>query len=99
MTTSEASKIAAFTDGHYIALGKMVVEFQQLELEISFGLARLMSPGNWDSSFEFALTIINEHSFANKLKLLSNFIETHPISHFVPSDSAYLDVATKNYNQ
>lgn len=99
MTTSDAAEPLVFTDAHYIALGKLVVQFQELEQAITFGLARLMQPKDLELAFGFTHTVLNELPFANRLKLLSNFVETHPVSHFVPSGSKHEKYAIEDYQE
>lgn len=99
MTPIETAVALKFTDAHYIALGKMVVQFQELEQAITIGLLRLMQPTDLGLAFGFTHTVINELSFANRLKLLSNFVETHPVTHFVPIGSQYEKGKTEDYHE
>ena len=68
-----------FPEDHYTALGRLLVEFQYLESLITKSLSMLIQP----DALDFTSVILNELSFNNRLKLLSNFIETHPESYFV----------------
>lgn len=86
-----------FTDNHYIAIGKLVVAFQMIELTISSNLARLVNPNLLSSEWSFSNLLINELSFTNRLKLLSNFIETHDDDFFVHPDSKYHDVRLEDF--
>lgn len=80
-----------FTDDHYIAIGKLVIAFQSLEGTITYGLAFLMRPklNEFTEALGFTHRVLNELSFANRLTLLSNYIETHPVTHFVPPGIKY----------
>lgn len=95
----EAEEIAShqFTDEHYIALGKMVIAFQSLEQSITNGLAFLMHPNEIDQALGFTYTVLNEMSFGSRVKLLSNYVETHPITHFVPSGVQYEKVKAEEF--
>lgn len=99
MTTTETVAPLKFSDEHYIALGKMVIQFQELEQAITVGLARLMDPNDLERSLGFTHTVLNELSFANRLKLLSNFIETHPASHFIPPNTEHEKFKTEDYQE
>lgn len=86
-----------FNDGHYIAIGKLVVAFQMIESIISFNLAKLANPDIFSSEWAFYNLLINELSFSNRLKLLSNFIETHDNDFFVHPGSKFYDVRLGEY--
>lgn len=72
-----------FTDEHFIALGKLVIAFQNLEEAITYSIQFITEP-NFRQNV-FLPLVLNELSFASRLKLLSNFVETTPIEHFIPS--------------
>lgn len=79
VTGSEPMK---FSDEHYIAFGKLVVSFQYLEEVITYAIALIAEP---DITKNRILDlVVNELSFSNRLKLLSNLVETTPVDYFVP---------------
>ena len=88
---TKATVALEFTDDHYIALGKLVVAFQSLEEAITFGLGRLMRPNRkeYTEAFGFTSTVLDELSSGSRLKLLSNYVETHPATYFVPPGSLH----------
>lgn len=73
----EATK---FTDQHYAALGKVVVEFESLQSTITYGLLKLIEPEKQFFYSKILMAIINEHSFANRLKLLLLFPSLSDVS-------------------
>ena len=73
-----------FPDEHYNVLGRLLVEFQVLESSITHALCILIKLDNDSRFIDFTFTMMNELPFKNRLKLLSNFIETHPEIYFVP---------------
>lgn len=88
---TKATVALEFTDDHYIALGKLVVAFQSLEQTITIGLSRLMRPNReeYTEAFGFTSTVLDELSSGSRLKLLSNYVETHPDTYFVPPGSLH----------
>lgn len=87
-----------FTKDHYAALGRVIVEFQSLEQVVTFALARFMHT-NESTPPNFSFLILNELSFANRLKLLNIYINIHPFKHFVhPSDSA-INIKRQDYEE
>ena len=95
----EAEEIALkqFTDELYIALGKMVIAFQSLEQTITYGLAFLMCPNEFTEALGLTHTALNELSFGSRLKLLSNYIETHSPTHFIPPGCRYEKVKIEEF--
>ena len=79
MNIFEFLKPQDFPEDHYNALGRLLVEFQYLESSITKSLIMLIQP----DALDFTSVILNKLTFNNRLKLLSNFIETHPESYFV----------------
>lgn len=98
METKESSALQ-FTDEHYIALGKMVIAFQDLEEAITYGIAFLMHPEDQRQALGFTHTVLNELPFTSRLKLLSNYIETHPIEHFIPSGTQHEKVKLEDFKE
>ncbi|HQS59436.1 MAG: hypothetical protein B7Y56_09865 [Gallionellales bacterium 35-53-114] len=97
MPTSETVEPLKFTDEHYIALGRMVVQFQELEQAITIALAQFMQPKDIGLALGFTHTVIIELSFATRLKLLSNFVETHPVTHFIPPGSKFEESKSEEF--
>lgn len=88
MNTTQVEPLR-FTDEHYIALGRMVVEFQFLEQVITQSLVQLMHPSDLQMALGFTHTVVNELSFSARRKLLSNFVESKPVTHFIPTGTKY----------
>jgi hypothetical protein len=88
-----------FSDAHYIAIGKLVIAFQSLESTITTAQAFLMQPKHDELvvAIGFTYRVLNELSFANRLKLLSNYVETHSLTHFVPPGSKFEKVLTVDF--
>lgn len=84
-----------FTDAHYIALGKLVVAFQNLEQVITYGIEFVVEE-NFRTN-PFLPVVLNELSFASRLKLFSNFIETPPLHYFIPSGVEHEDIRKSEY--
>ena len=70
MNIFEFLKPQDFPEDHYNALGRLLVEFQHLESSITKSLIMLIQP----DALDFTSVILNELTFNNRLKLLSNFI-------------------------
>ena len=83
------------TDAHYIALGKLVVAFQNLEQVITYGIEFVVEE-NFRAN-RFLPVVLNELSFASRLKLFSNFIETTPLHYFIPSGVEHEDIRKSEY--
>lgn len=96
MNTNEIAPLQ-FTDDHYIALGKLVIAFQNLEQVITHGLAFLMQPNDFEEALGFTSRVLNELSFAGRLKLLSNYVETNPQAHFIPHGTQYESVKAEEF--
>jgi hypothetical protein len=45
----------------------------------------------------FTYTVLDELSFANRLKFLSNYVETHPLPHFIPPGVSYEEGKAKDF--
>lgn len=87
--SNNSTEPLAFADEHYIALGRMVVGFQSLEQTITQSLLGLMHPHDLLGDYGFTRTVVNELSFADRLRLLSHFVETTPATHFVPEGTKH----------
>lgn len=80
-----------FTDAHYLALGKLVVAFQNLEQVVTYSIQFIMGEGR-QAENDFLPRVLNELSFGSRLKLLSNFIETTPMHYFTQVEPDYAKV-------
>lgn len=70
-----------FTDAHYIALGKMLVAFQSLDMTVTHQLAFLMYPHPDDHSMAltgFHSNVLMELPFKKRINLIMNLIKNLP---------------------
>lgn len=89
----------SFTDEHYIALGKMLVAFQSLEHAITSGLSKLIHPESLCKGYGFSFYLINELSFASRLRCLETFLDLYPAEHFIPRGVRYERVKKEEYTE
>ena len=86
-----------FTPAHYEALGKMLVAFQRLELSVTTAIGAIVEPMPHKKKFNFLPRILDELSFATRLKLLSNIVLTTDIVYFVVPNTKYEVIRREEY--
>lgn len=90
-----------FSQGHYAAIGRMLVTFQSLEATVTYGLMGLLELGLEEESAtqRLARATINELSFGSRLRLMNLLPSLYPQSLVAPSGHPHQNVKAMEHKE
>lgn len=99
ITNDEEVPKMEFTEQHYSALGKLIIEFQGIEMVAKHSLATFMHPSRLIPQDPLSYMVINELPFKSILNLLSTFVNTTEIDHFIFEGDVIRSIKINNYHE